>query len=78
MHVKNLDFERIIDYLAVIILISASLGYNKTELRKIIKSFELSLNELKHSLNIDVYFKIIGNDAHIKLKQINQYINNLS
>ncbi len=33
-------FNRIVDYLAVIILISASLGYNKTELRKIVRSFE--------------------------------------
>lgn len=78
MHVKNLDFERIVDYLAIIILISSSLGYNKTELRKIIRSFETNLKELKQHLNINVYFKIIGTDAHIKLKQINQYINNLT
>ncbi len=40
MNVKDIHFNRIVDYLAVIILISASLGYNKTELRKIVRSFE--------------------------------------
>ena len=50
MHVKNLLFDRIVDYLAVIILISASLGYSKTELRKVVKTFETNLNELRQKL----------------------------
>lgn len=33
MNVEDTHFNRIVDYLAVIILISASLGYNKSELR---------------------------------------------
>lgn len=78
MHVKNLNFDRITDYLAVIILISASLGYNKTELRKIVKAFESNLNELRHNLNTSTYDKVIGTDVRNKIKQINRYINDFT
>ncbi|MFH4917478.1 Abi family protein [Staphylococcus cohnii] len=78
MHVKNLKFDRIVDYLAVIILISTALGYNKTELRKVVKTFELHLNELRYNLNVSTYDKVIGTDVRNKLRQINQYINNFS
>ncbi|MCY1580864.1 Abi family protein [Staphylococcus pettenkoferi] len=78
MHIKNLLFDRIVDYLAVIILISASLGYSKTELRKVVKTFETNLNELRQKLNVSTYDKVIGTDVLIKLKQIHQYINNLT
>lgn len=78
MHVKNLEFDRIVDYLAVIILISSSLAYNKTELRKIVKTFEDRLNELRQNLNVSTYDKVIGTDVRNKLRQINQYINNFT
>lgn len=78
MKVKDIHFNRIVDYLAVIVLIISSLGYNKTELRKVVKSFELYLNELRQNLNVSTYDKIIGTDVRSKLKQINQYINNFS
>ncbi|MGI2253648.1 Abi family protein [Staphylococcus cohnii] len=78
MKVKYIHFNRIVDYLAVIVLIISSLGYNKTELRKVVKSFELHLNELRQNLNVSTYDKIIGTDVRSKLKQINQYINNFS
>lgn len=78
MNVKDIHFNRIVDYLAVIVLISASLGYNKTELRKIVKTFEANLNELRQVLNVSTYDKVIGTDVRKKLRQINQYINNFS
>lgn len=78
MNVKDIHFNRIVDYLAVIVLIISSLGYNKTELRKVVKSFELHLNELRQNLNVSTYDKVIGTDVRSKLKQINQYINNFS
>ena len=78
MNVKNLKFDRITDYLAVIILISSSLGYNKTELRKIVKAYELNLNELRQNLNTSTYDKVIGTDVRNKIKQINYYINTSS
>lgn len=78
MNVKDIQFNRIVDYLAVIILISSSLGYNKTELRKIVKSFEIYLNELRQNLNVSTYDKIFGTDIRSKIREINEYINNFS
>ena len=80
MKVKNLEFNRIVDYLAVIILICSSLGYSKTELKRIVREFETSLNKLRNELkhNISVYDKIIGTDVRTKINQINTYINNIS
>ncbi|WP_412519684.1 Abi family protein [Staphylococcus simulans] len=78
MNVKDIQFNRIVDYLAVIILISSSLGYNKTELRKIVKSFELYLNELRQKLNVSTYDRIFGTDVLNKIREINAYINSFS
>lgn len=80
MKVKNLEFNKIVDYLAVIILICSSLGYSKTELKRIVREFETSLNKLRNELNnnISVYDKIIGTDVRTKINQINTYINNIS
>ena len=36
--INNLDFDRIIDYLILLILICSGLSYSKTELQRIIKT----------------------------------------
>ena len=74
MKVKDLNFDRIVDYLAVIVLIGCSLGYSKTELKRLIKGFELELNTLRLKLNVSTYDKIIGTDVRRKLTEMKAYI----
>ncbi len=44
MDIHNLDFDRIINYLILLILICSGLSYSKTELQRIIKQFEQNLD----------------------------------
>ena len=44
MDIHNLDFDRIIDYLILLILICSGLSYSKAELQRIIRQFEQNLD----------------------------------
>ncbi len=44
MDIHNLDFDRIIDYLILLILICSGLSYSKTELQKIVQAIQTNLN----------------------------------
>ena len=70
MGINNLDFDRIIDYLILLILICSGLSYSKTELQRIIRQFEQHLDYLRSEINESTYDKIIGVEARPKLKSL--------
>lgn len=75
--VTEVKFDRIVDYLVLIILICGSLSYTKTELKKIVKSFESYVEVLRNSLSTSTYHKVIGTDVKKKIISIKNFINNL-
>ncbi|MBJ6205158.1 Abi family protein, partial [Staphylococcus aureus] len=77
MGINNLDFDRIIDYLILLILICSGLSYSKTELQRIIRQFEQHLDYLRSEISESTYDKIIGVEARPKLKSLKNFINNL-
>nr|WP_231563468.1 hypothetical protein [Staphylococcus schweitzeri] len=77
MGIHNLDFDRIIDYLILLILICAGLSYSKTELQRIISQFEQNLDYLRSKISESTYDKIIGVQARPKLRSLKNFINNL-
>lgn len=77
MGITNLSFDRIIDYLILLILICSGLSYSKTELQKIIRQFEHNLDYLRAEISESTYDKIIGVQARPKLTKLKNFINNI-
>lgn len=77
MGINNIEFDRIIDYLILLILICAGLSYSKTELKRIIKQFEQKLSYLRLEVSESTYDKIIGVQARPKLTDLKKFINNI-
>lgn len=75
--ITDVKFNRIVDYLVLIVLICGSLSYTKTELKKIVKSFENHVEVLRNSLNTSTYHKVIGTDVKRKIGDLKIFINNL-
>lgn len=65
--VTNVSFDRIVDYLVLLILICGSLSYTKSELKRIVNSFENQVEDLRKSLSTPTYHKVIGTDVKEKL-----------
>ncbi|PTI83430.1 Abi family protein [Mammaliicoccus vitulinus] len=78
MGINNVKFNKIIDYLILVILICSGLSYSKTELRKIVRHFENYLNELRNNCTQSVYDRINGAHARPKLKELKIFIDNLA
>jgi len=75
--ISDINFNRIVDYLAVIVLICASLSYSKSELKKIVRTFELNAETLRNNLSTSTYHKVLGTDVKRKISDIKYFINNL-
>src|SRR5699024_6461249 len=67
---SDINFNRIVDYLAVIVLICASLSYSKSELKKIVRTFELNAETLRNNLSTSTYHKVLGTDVKRKISDI--------
>ena len=72
--VSNIEFKFLIDYFILIILLLKKLGYNKTELKKIIKQFKEETEKLRLRVPVSICNRINGTDLNIKLNCLNNYI----
>lgn len=61
----------------MIVLICASLSYSKSELKKIVRTFELNAETLRNNLSTSTYHKVVGTDVKRKISDIKYFINNL-
>lgn len=75
--VTDVNFNRIVDYLVLLILICGSLSYTKPELKRIVNYFENQVEGLRESLSTSTYHKVIGTDVKRKISDIRNFINNL-
>lgn len=76
--INHVKFDKIIDYLVLVILICSGLSYSKTELRKIVREFENNLDDLRENCTQSVYDKINGVYARPKLRNLKIFIDNLA
>lgn len=72
--IQNIDFNFLIDYFMLIVLLLKKLGYSKTELRRIIKQFKEETEHLRSEVPISVWNRINGTDLSMKLSGLNNYI----
>lgn len=75
--IRNISFNRIVDYLVLLVFICASLTYSKNDLKKLVNYFEYHTEILRKSLSTSTYHKIMGTDLKIKLSELRNFINNL-
>lgn len=71
------DFNRIVDYLVLLILIYGNFSYTKAELKKIVNNFEYHAEGLRNFLSTPPYHKVIGTDVKRKISDIRNFTNNL-
>lgn len=72
--IQNIDFKFLIDYFILIVILLKKLGYNKTELKRVIKQFKDETEQLRLIIPISVYNSINGTELGIKLISLGQYI----
>ncbi|MFC5713838.1 Abi family protein [Thalassorhabdus alkalitolerans] len=72
--VPNIEFKFLVDYFILVVLLLKKLGYNKTELKRIIKQFKEETEQLRLEVPVSICNRINGTDLNIKLARLNNYI----
>lgn len=76
-NIANIDFDNIIDYIILFIVLESKFSSTKTELRKQLRSF-INLKEALHSeIPGDTFNLLFHTDNSQKLNDLNIYIDNL-
>jgi len=73
-HIENIDFNTIIDYVILIVLILKLLKCNKTDILSFIKQFETACDNLKKLIPVNIYFKIVSTDTRNKLSNLRNFV----
>lgn len=72
--ISNIDFTFLIDYFILIILLLKKLGKTKTELKRIIKSFNDEAKLLKSAIPSQIYDSIMSTSLNTKMSGLLAYI----
>lgn len=72
--ISNVDFNFLVDYFILIILLLKKIGVTKTELRRVIKNFKEETELLRQAIPISVWNRIIGTNLNNKLMTLNNYV----
>lgn len=72
--IPNLTFETITDYLVLLIYQTKLLGISKTEIKRIITSFNEITEKLRSNIPINIYNQIIHTDNNSKILLLKQYV----
>ena len=73
-NVKNITFDTITDYLVLIVYLLSLLCYKKTEMKKIVSSFDSLCEDLRKKIDFSVYSQIIYTNNKQKINDIYEYI----
>ncbi|MGN1457872.1 MAG: Abi family protein [Acutalibacteraceae bacterium] len=73
-HIKNIDFNTIVDYIILIVFIMKLLKSNKTDILLFINQFETACEKLKKLIPINMYFKIVGSNTREKLLLLRNFV----
>lgn len=74
MHISNINFETILDYVIIIIYLLKNMKCTKTELNIFIVDFEKSINEFRSKVPINMYNQIFYTDTRNKLNSLKSYV----
>ncbi len=72
--IKGITFDTITDYLILVVYILKLLGTTKTELKRLIRSYEEIVEHLRTTIPTSVYNQIIHTDSTVKLQFLKHYI----
>ena len=71
--ISNLTFETITDYLILIVYLLKLLGISKTELKRLISSFNDTTEKLRANIPISIYNQIIHTDNNAKIAALRKF-----
>ncbi len=72
--ISNITFATIVDYVILVVYLMKSLDFTKTETKQLINQFRDYCENLRKSIPIQLYSKIIHTDTRSKLIQLQRYI----
>jgi len=72
--INNINFDNIVDYLIIIIYLLKKLGIQKTELKRLVRNFNLISERLRKDIPVPIHTSIMGSDLKKKLFGIKRYI----
>lgn len=72
--VKNVNFGTIVDYIILITFVMKKCGCSKTEMKQFVAHFSQLYEELRASVPLEIYSKIIHTDTRTKLIKLKCFI----
>lgn len=72
--ITNITFQTILDYFILIIYLQKKVRVKKSELKRTINHFEMSINNFKQRIPYNIYSKIFLTDTKKKLIQLRDYV----
>lgn len=72
--INNISFDNIIDYLIIHIYLLKKLGIQKTELKRLVRSFNLESERLRKDIHVPIHTSIMGSDLRKKISGIKDFI----
>ena len=72
--VNNITFETIVDYIVLITFIMKKCGCSKNEMKQFVNEFIQLYEELRASVPVEIYSKIIHTDTRKKLDTVKSFI----
>lgn len=72
--INNINFKTIVDYIILVIYLLRNFNTSKTEMNKIVNSFETLINHFRNQIPINIYSKIFHTDTRNKLNLLKTYI----
>lgn len=72
--IENIVFDTIADYIILIAFVMKKCGATKTEIRRFIRDFSVICEELRASVPIQIYSRIIHTDTRNKLRRFETFI----
>jgi abortive infection bacteriophage resistance protein len=72
--ISDISFNTIVDYFILVIYMLKCFDVTKTELKKIVKSFELGINSFRQKIPISIYSSIFYSDTRNKLNLLKAFV----
>lgn len=72
--VSNIGFDSIVDYLVLLVYLLKKLKVSKTEMDRLVRDFESSIENLRKKIPVSIYSKIVHTDTRNKLCTLFKFI----
>lgn len=72
--IRNITFDTIVDYIILVTFLMKKCGCTRTEMRQFVNKFGQLYEELRESVPLQIYSKIIHTDTRQKLTDLRKFI----